>query len=101
MKSKLLNIDIDLFDSEEEVLSLLSKDIDERRSVELFFLNAHCFNLAQKDREYFEILNSCDYLLNDGIGIKIASKIEKLVLKKNLNGTDFIPKIAEMATKFL
>ena len=99
MKSRLLNIDIDLFDDEEEVLALLSKDIDSGRSVELFFLNAHCFNLAQKDREYFEILNSCDYLLNDGIGIKIASKIEKLVLKKNLNGTDFIPEIAEMAAK--
>ncbi len=99
MKSRLLNIDIDLFDDEEEVLALLSKDIDSGRSVELFFLNAHCFNLAQKDREYFEILNSCDYLLNDGIGIKIASKIEKLVLKKNLNGTDFIPEIAEMASK--
>ena len=99
MKSKLLNINIDLFDSEEEVLALLSKDIDSGRSIELFFLNAHCFNLAQKDREYFDILNSCDYLLNDGIGIKIASKIEKLVLKKNLNGTDFIPEIAEMAAK--
>lgn len=98
MKSKLLNINIDLFDSEEEVLALLSKDIDSGRSIELFFLNAHCFNLAQKDREYFDILNSCDYLLNDGIGIKIASKIEKLVLKKNLNGTDFIPEIAEMAS---
>lgn len=99
MKSRLLNIDIDLFDDEEEVLALLSKDIDSGRSIELFFLNAHCFNLAQKDREYFDILNSCDYLLNDGIGIKIASKIEKLVLKKNLNGTDFIPEIAEMAAK--
>ncbi len=99
MKSRLLNINIDLFDSEEEVLALLSKDIDSGRSIELFFLNAHCFNLAQKDREYFDILNSCDYLLNDGIGIKIASKIEKLVLKKNLNGTDFIPEIAEMAAK--
>lgn len=98
MKSRLLNINIDLFDSEEEVLALLSKDIDSGRSIELFFLNAHCFNLAQKDREYFDILNSCDYLLNDGIGIKIASKIEKLVLKKNLNGTDFIPEIAEMAS---
>lgn len=98
MKSRLLNIDIDLFDDEKEVLALLSKDIDSGRSIELFFLNAHCFNLAQKDREYFDILNSCDYLLNDGIGIKIASKIEKLVLKKNLNGTDFIPKIAEMAS---
>ena len=98
MKSKLLNINIDLFDDEKEVLALLSKDIDSGRSIELFFLNAHCFNLAQKDREYFDILNSCDYLLNDGIGIKIASKIEKLVLKKNLNGTDFIPKIAEMAS---
>lgn len=99
MKSRLLNIDIDLFDDEKEVLALLSKDIDSMRSIELFFLNAHCFNLAQKDREYFDILNSCDYLLNDGIGIKIASKIEKLVLKKNLNGTDFIPEIAEMASK--
>lgn len=99
MKSKLLNINIDLFDDEKEVLALLSKDIDSGRSIELFFLNAHCFNLAQKDREYFDILNSCDYLLNDGIGIKIASKIEKLVLKKNLNGTDFIPEIAEMAAK--
>lgn len=99
MKSRLLNIDIDLFDDEKEVLALLSKDIDSGRSIELFFLNAHCFNLAQKDREYFDILNSCDYLLNDGIGIKIASKIEKLVLKKNLNGTDFIPEIAEMAAK--
>ena len=99
MKSRLLNIDIDLFDDEKEVLALLSKDIDSGRSIELFFLNAHCFNLAQKDREYFDILNSCDYLLNDGIGIKIASKIEKLVLKKNLNGTDFIPEIAEMASK--
>ena len=98
MKSKLLNINIDLFDDEKEVLALLSKDIDSGRSIELFFLNAHCFNLAQKDREYFDILNSCDYLLNDGIGIKIASKIEKLVLKKNLNGTDFIPEIAEMAS---
>lgn len=98
MKSRLLNIDIDLFDDEKEVLALLSKDIDSGRSIELFFLNAHCFNLAQKDREYFDILNSCDYLLNDGIGIKIASKIEKLVLKKNLNGTDFIPEIAEMAS---
>lgn len=99
MKSRLLNIDIDLFDDEKEVLALLSKDIDSGRSIELFFLNAHCFNFAQKDREYFDILNSCDYLLNDGIGIKIASKIEKLVLKKNLNGTDFIPEIAEMAAK--
>ena len=69
MKSRLLNIDIDLFDDEKEVLALLSKDIDSGRSIELFFLNAHCFNLAQKDREYFDILNSCDYLLNDGIGI--------------------------------
>ena len=99
MKNKLLNINLDLFDSEEDILYLLSKDIDKGKNVELFFLNAHCFNIAQKDREYFGILNSCDYLLNDGIGIKIASKIEKLVLKKNMNGTDFIPKIVEMASK--
>lgn len=99
MKSKLLNINIDLFDIEEDILCLLSKDINLGKNVELFFLNAHCFNIAQTDREYFDILNTCDYLLNDGIGIKIASKIEKLVLKKNMNGTDFIPKIVEMASK--
>lgn len=99
MKTKLLNITLDLFDSEKDVLDSLKKDMDKSGTIELFFVNAHCFNVAQKNKKYFDILNSCNYLLNDGIGIKIASLIEGLKIKKNLNGTDFIPELANWASQ--
>lgn len=62
----------------------------------IYFLNAHCFNIAQKNPDYLEALNSADLLLNDGIGIKIGTKILKLPHKENMNGTDFIPKVIEL-----
>ncbi len=63
----------------------------------LFFLNAHCFNIAQKDPLYREAINNSDLLLNDGIGIKLASRISGIHLKENLNGTDLIPRIIDLA----
>lgn len=61
----------------------------------IFFLNAHCFNISLQDSEYKEALDECFMLLNDGIGIKIASKLKGVEVKENLNGTDLIPKIIE------
>lgn len=97
MKSRLLNINIDLFD-EESFLTQLEKDLSNKKT-EVFFLNAHCFNLAQQDEKYLEVINSCDYLLNDGIGIKLASLFDGVKIKQNLNGTDLIPKIIALAAK--
>ncbi|MCI1858719.1 MAG: WecB/TagA/CpsF family glycosyltransferase [Sporolactobacillus sp.] len=59
----------------------------------LYFLNDHEFNIAQRDEQYREILNWADYLLNDGIGIKLEAKVWGISLKQNLNGIDLIPMI--------
>lgn len=57
----------------------------------ILFVNAHYFNLAQKDEEYREVLNNSDLLLNDGIGIKLGGMLQGFLFKQNMNGTDFIP----------
>ena len=63
----------------------------------IFFINAHCFNIAQKNPQYRKALNQGNLILNDGVGIKIASFILNIPLKENMNGTDFIPKLLEFS----
>jgi N-acetylglucosaminyldiphosphoundecaprenol N-acetyl-beta-D-mannosaminyltransferase len=58
-------------------------------------LNAHCFNIAQKDTEYKDALEGCTFLLNDGVGISIAGKLVGVDFKENLNGTDLIPELID------
>ena len=63
----------------------------------IFFINAHCFNLAQNNSPYKEALNNVDVLLNDGIGFKLGAKFAGITIKENMNGTDFIPKLLTLA----
>ncbi len=77
----------------EEFLNACSDFVTENSNKLVFFINAHCFNIAQKNTDYKNALNSCDVLLNDGIGIKIGALIKGINLKENMNGTDLVPKI--------
>ncbi|HBH50240.1 MAG TPA: glycosyltransferase [Bacteroidales bacterium] len=61
------------------------------------FINAHCFNIAQKNQEYLSALNHSSLLLNDGVGIDIAASFARMKFKENMNGTDLIPKIIKHA----
>lgn len=65
----------------------------------IYFINAHCFNMSKDDKDYCTALEQCDLLLNDGIGIRIAAKLEGIELKENMNGTDFIPKVMELSAQ--
>ena len=62
-----------------------------QRPMILSFLNAHAVNLSISDKKFFNILMQSDFLLRDGIGIKIACLISNINPKYNLNGTDLIP----------
>ena len=57
----------------------------------LSFANAHAFNLAKINNEFFKNLQSFNFVLRDGIGVKILLKIFGQESGENLNGTDFIP----------
>ncbi|MEP5153013.1 WecB/TagA/CpsF family glycosyltransferase, partial [Planktotalea sp.] len=63
------------------------------------FMNAHCFNVMARDRQYAAAVQSADMLLPDGSGVAIASKLVGKPLTANLNGTDLIPELVAQAAK--
>ena len=74
-------------------ISLLQANLDAREPTKLAFINAHTANLARDDQAYQNLLQGFT-LLNDGIGMQIASKLKYgRGFAANLNGTDFIPEL--------
>jgi N-acetylglucosaminyldiphosphoundecaprenol N-acetyl-beta-D-mannosaminyltransferase len=94
MKVPFYNIKIDNVD-ESTALSLILETLEGNRCQSLFFINAHCFNVAQKEKNYFSAIHKADIVLNDGVGVKIAGKLAGINFSSNLNGTDLIPKIIQ------
>ncbi|PPB80703.1 exopolysaccharide biosynthesis WecB/TagA/CpsF family protein [Albidovulum inexpectatum] len=65
----------------------------------VFFLNAHCANVAARDPLYASALRRADHILPDGIGIELAARLRGNRLTANLNGTDFIPALLREAAR--
>jgi N-acetylglucosaminyldiphosphoundecaprenol N-acetyl-beta-D-mannosaminyltransferase len=65
----------------------------------IFFVNPDCLNTSCTDNEYLKLLQQADYVYPDGIGIAIACKILGTPLKENINGTDMLPFLSEMAAQ--
>lgn len=63
----------------------------------IFFVNAHCINVAAKDPEYHRAIPSADRIYADGIGMKIAARLAGFDLADNVNGTDMFPKLCGIA----
>ena len=57
------------------------------------FINAHCLNIACRDREYVEILNRADAVWPDGSGVRMAGRLRRFPVPDNVNGTDMFPLI--------
>ncbi|MFX3617879.1 MAG: WecB/TagA/CpsF family glycosyltransferase [Sporolactobacillus sp.] len=95
-KRNLGNIAINTFTAHQQVLEHLSDVLRGRERTNLFFLNDHGFNIAQRDPNYRAILNHTDLLLNDGLGVMIGAKIWNIHLEENLNGTDLIPRLLNL-----
>ncbi len=78
-----------------EELVLESKQDEVTRQV--FFTNVHSIHLARRDTELRNYLSQADLVLPDGSGLAIAGQILNMPVQKNLNGTDFTPKVCRMA----
>lgn len=94
-ESRIGNVKINITDSN-EVLSFILKRLESQKKSKLFYINAHCFNVAQKNKIYLKCINNADIVLNDGVGIEIASKLFKVNFEENMNGTDFTPKLLKL-----
>ena len=95
-KTAFYNIGINISDKK-NVLDTCNHFFMSDKPRTVFFLNAHCFNIAQKNQKYRNALNNSDLVLNDGIGIKLASYLAGIKIRENLNGTDLIPEILSLA----
>lgn len=65
----------------------------------VFFVNAHCVNNAFASFAYTQSLRQAEFVLPDGSGVLLASKILRLPIKHNLNGTDLTPLICQSAAE--
>jgi exopolysaccharide biosynthesis WecB/TagA/CpsF family protein len=61
------------------------------------YANAHTLNIAFDDRRFHRILLDAPLVLNDGIGVQLAARMLGKRFDENLNGSDFNPRILELA----
>ncbi|MBD9655750.1 MULTISPECIES: WecB/TagA/CpsF family glycosyltransferase [unclassified Pseudomonas] len=82
---------------EHDVTPLLNELSAPKKPTIVGFLNQHGYNLIQQDERARRHFLQVNYLLRDGIGIKLACALNGLEPGANLNGTDFIPALIEHA----
>lgn len=72
---------------------------DSGTAARLFYANAHTLNLAWRDPRYRAVLMDADLVLNDGAGVALAARLQGTRFPANLNGSDFNPRILELAAR--
>ena len=78
-----------------EALEKIDEFVESKQSHHVAFINAHCLNIAYKNIEYKQVLNTCSAVFADGIGAKIGAKILGSNVEDNVNGTDMFPLLAQ------
>ncbi|MCA1032229.1 WecB/TagA/CpsF family glycosyltransferase [Bacillus timonensis] len=92
------NLPINVFTTQ-DALSILEERLLNKVKTAVYFMNAHCYNVAQKEERYRTVLQKADFILNDGIGIELGAKLYGIKMKENMNGTDFVPKLLNLASQ--
>lgn len=65
----------------------------------IFFVNAHCINTAAANKEYRDALAMAEQVLADGSGVLLGSKLLRVPITHNLNGTDLVPQLCAIAAE--
>jgi exopolysaccharide biosynthesis WecB/TagA/CpsF family protein len=63
------------------------------------YANAHSLNLACRDPAFRDVLRRAGLVLNDGAGVALAARMSRRRFPANLNGSDFNPRILELAAR--
>ena len=84
---------IEVYPDSNSAIESIREYIHNNNKAVVAFANAHAFNLAKQNTPFFEHLLNADFLLRDGIGVKLYYKMIGIDPGHNLNGTDFIPEL--------
>ena len=86
----LLGVKIDVVDTrglEERITAFAGSD--EKRSV--MYVNADCMLLARKNEKYRRVLNNCDLVYADGVGVVYGARLWGRRLPGRSTAADFMP----------
>ena len=89
MRTEILGINFDNDNSK----TLINKILDALENNQKCFVvtpNPEIVMLAKKDKELKKIINSADIIVPDGIGIVLASKLNKIKIKNRVAGYDLV-----------
>ena len=67
------------------------------KPLQVYFVNAHCINVAARNPGYAQILKSSPFLFADGAGMALAARLTGIKLNHNVNGTDLFPELCAIA----
>ncbi len=81
------------------VFTQAKRDVSIGQGRMVCFVNPGCLNIAVGDLAYRTVLHRADLVLPDGIGIKLATRMQGLGLRENVNGTDMFPRLCERAAQ--
>jgi len=91
-----IRIDFAMRDVVRDLVDRAEKNI----RTDVAFVHTDCINIAQRDRDYAEVLERQDYVLPDGAGVKLGAMFKRSKPKENINGTDMFPLLCQQASEF-
>ncbi len=95
MSVELLGLNIDTFGFE-EAINRAKILIDGRKLSQVITINPEMFESAQKDSDFAEIIKEADMVIPDGVGVKIALKLNG-VNTERIPGIDFARRLLSEA----
>ncbi|WP_217586456.1 WecB/TagA/CpsF family glycosyltransferase [Lentibacillus saliphilus] len=98
MKESYLGVDV-CNHSYVSLTHLIKDDIDRNRQSCIVAVNPEKVLKAQADDNLRQLLNQATYQIPDGVGILIASKFKKGLIKERVTGIDMLLALCEMAEK--
>ena len=97
MKAFVLNCRLELCDIEEAV-SFAKNAIEARKNCQIITVNPEMIMNAQKNNDFFEILNNSDLNIIDGVGVKLALKFQG-INPSQIRGVDYSRELIKLANE--
>lgn len=97
---KILGIDIDNIDIDEA--GVLTKDLIEKSNKTCKIVvapNTEFIMLAQKDKEFYNILKNAELATPDSVGVMIGGKLQKKQFKERIPGQAYFRKVLEIGER--
>lgn len=99
-KTKILGINIDNITLEEA--GIITKELIENSNKSCKIVvapNTEFIMMAQKDEEFYKVLNNADLATPDSVGVMIGGKLQKRPFKERIPGQSYFRKVLELGEK--